>query len=178
MHWKSLIATTLRTAAAACLLAALPAGLHAGLLITFSDPSPVSYAGVRVGLNGTLTNDSATDTLWLDGANINLPDPYTLFDIDLTFAGWPFSLAPLEVTSEFEFFGVINPDPLAPGLYAGVFEVLGRVNDDPTTVSLQAADFSIDVQPGAAVPEPAGIGCLAGVLAALAVRLRRQPLRT
>jgi hypothetical protein len=142
--------------------------LQAGnLLMVLSSSSQTGTPGTILPYFGTMTNVSATDTVFLNSISSTSVSGFIGIDTGPFFVNAPLSLGPGEVSSLFDIFDV-TIDPATPdGLYSGSTVSIQGGADSGTFDDL--ADVSFDVvsaTPSAATPEP-GTGwlLLAGMVA-------------
>lgn len=144
--------------------------------LVFSGPSSLTGAqGTEAFFNGTLTNNSTTDSISLDGISFSFnSEPFFTGDDNIFYNSVPDALAPGQ-TYTGNIFG-INIDATTPvGIYSDNNANITNTEASITFVNSLASPFQINVTP-APVPEPAsftvlGIGVLA--VAGLVVRRRR-----
>ena len=128
----------------------------------------------------TLSNSSATDTVFLNNDTVTFTAP-GLTLTDLFFSNGPASLGPVGSGTETyngDFFDVAISSTAQPGTYSGTFEIQGGADSNADGI-VAAKDFSVTVLP-AAVPEVSSFFSL-GLLLALslggvAVAARRKAL--
>jgi len=105
----------------------------------------------------TVSNPSATDTIYLNGDSSTTDSTLVSLDDSPFFANAPLFLAPGDSRGPFEIFD-LNLDPsLGPGLYTGVFSILGGADGGASTAFDDLADisFSVNVTSPVTTPEPA-----------------------
>lgn len=177
------------------LILGLPLGARADSLTLTLDQSTITVAPgtLVVPFFGTISNPSATDTIFLN--NPNPTTAWVYLTVDTTpFISAPPDLAPGAGTGEIELFDV-DLDPSTPiGSYGGnLFQIQGGADGGNFTAfdDLADATFEVDVQAAssATVPEPGTLLLVFTGLALLAfavkwgchdldgrhLRLRRQP---
>ncbi|MGA7914920.1 MAG: hypothetical protein WCA00_06770 [Candidatus Acidiferrales bacterium] len=128
--------------------------------------------------DGTITNPSATDTIWLNGDSTSTDSTLVSVD-DLGLINVPYFLDPGQSSGLIVDLFEVDLDPaLAPGTYTGVYSILGGPDGGAGTdiSDLADANFSVTVTPeSAAAPEPNALLLLAAGLAALcAFRMRMK----
>ena len=106
----------------------------------------------------TLTNTSATDQIWLNGAGSTAGSPILTIDVSPFFLNAPLDLDPLTDSGIFTAFRVVNDPAAAPGPYTGSFVSIqggpdgGAGSDFDDLVDIP---FEVDVNaPTLATPEP------------------------
>jgi hypothetical protein len=117
---------------------------------------------------GTLTNTTNAD-VFLNADNLNLTgfDPSAIDDSPF-FTNAPLFLDPNGATGNIELFDVTIPDPFAAGGYDGMFEVLGGA-DGNAQDTLGSASFTVQVELGAAVPEPSSLSLVFSLMIFIAI---------
>jgi hypothetical protein len=137
------------------------------LTLTF-DVSPVSASpGEDVEFTGTLTNNT-DETIYINADSFTFAIPGALDDSPFL-NNAPISLAPDQVSSDFEMFDVMIPAGTPNGEYNGVFTVLGGSDANALDV-LNTISGSFGVQ---VTPEPAALPFLGIALGALVYARRR-----
>jgi hypothetical protein len=130
--------------------------LHAGsLLVLLSSPAQTGAPGATLQYLGTMTNVSATDTIFLNSITSTSASSNLTIDVGPFFVNAPLSLGPGDVTSPFEIFDVAI-DPATPdGLISGSTVSIQGGADAATFDDLADVNFDVQVSsPSAAVPEP------------------------
>ncbi len=117
---------------------------------------------------GTLTNTTSAN-LYLNADNFNLAGfgPSAVDDSPF-FTNAPLFLGPDASTGDIGLFNITIPDPFVTGNYGGTFQVLGGADGNAQDV-IGSADFTVQVQQPAAVPEPSLAVLLSGALLLLLV---------
>lgn len=116
-----------------------------------------------VEFDATISNPSATDTIYLNG------DSWTTDSLLVTVDDTPFDvnaplfLGPGASSGPFALFDVDLPSDLADGTYTGVFSILGGPDGgaDTAFADLADVDFTVDVTSPVATPEPGTFSLLA-----------------
>ncbi|MGA8674164.1 MAG: PEP-CTERM sorting domain-containing protein [Candidatus Acidiferrales bacterium] len=131
--------------------------------------------------DGTITNPSATDTVWINADSTSTDSLLVSVD-DLGLINVPFFLDPGQSSGLIADIFEVDLDPtLTPGTYTGVYTLQGGADGGTGTDLFDLADtsFSVTVTPETVPsPEPSALLLLAAGLAALcALRARnlRQP---
>jgi PEP-CTERM motif len=129
--------------------------------------------------DATITNPSATDTVWLNGDSTSTDS--TLVSVnDLGLINLPYFLDPGQSTGVITDLFEVDLDPtLAPGVYTGVYSILGGPDGGAGTdfSDLADVDFSVTLTPeGVPTPEPNALLLLAAGLAALYALRKRKPM--
>jgi hypothetical protein len=156
----------------------------AGIIqVDLQDASLSGSPGTNLAFFATLTNLSATDTIYFNGAGATAAGSSLTIDLDPFFANGPISLDAGQTSSLFEIFDVAIGAGAALGPYIGNTVSLqggadggaGTAFDDLVDIS-----FDVEVQPvTVAAPEPGAFSmfALATLLASLArVSQRRRTL--
>lgn len=147
-----------------------------------ADQTVVDGALVVV-FDATITNPSATDTIWLNGDSTSTNSVLVTVD-DLGLINLPYFLDPGQSTGVITDLFEVDLDPtLTPGVYNGVYSILGGPDGGAFTdfSDLADANFSVTVTPESVpAPEPSALLLLAVGLAGLfTLRARKfaQPAR-
>jgi hypothetical protein len=146
------------------------------LLVLLSNPSQAGSPGDVLPYFGTMTNVSATDTIFLNSASSTSASANLTIDVTPFFVNAPLSLAPGEVSGLFEIFDV-TIDPATPfGLISGSTVSIQGGADAATFDDLADVNFDVQVgSPAAAAPEPSTRWLLlAGAGTALAILTRKH----
>jgi len=129
--------------------------------------------GTTVDFFATITNPSATDTIYLNGDNSSTSSPLLTLDDTPYLNNAPLFLAPGASSGPFELFDVsIDPSTPAATYTGNLFSISGGADGGAGTAFDDLADvpFSVTVQPPtSAIPEPATSWWMLAVLIALAV---------
>jgi hypothetical protein len=123
----------------------------------------------------TLTNPSATDTVWLNGDGSTSASPFLTIDDSFFAINAPFFLDPLGVSPPFDIFQV-SIAPTAPDgpLVGSIFTILGGA-DSGALDDLADISFDVNVRSATATPEPGTFGGLiVGLLAIVCVGVRTR----
>jgi hypothetical protein len=106
----------------------------------------------------TLTNTSATDTVWLNGTGTTASSPFLSIDDSLFFVNAPLFLDPLAVSPAFQIFQVsIAPNAPVGPLVGSIFSILGGA-DVNALDDLVDITFDVNVRSLTETPEPGTIG--------------------
>ena len=136
-----------------------------------------------IGFYGTITNPSATDTVYLNGDSYTSSSSYLTIDDSYFFNNAPFSLAPGASSGQFEIFAVdLLPNTPVGDYPLNSFTILGGPDGGMFSDfnSLASVNFEVDVQaPVSTTPEPATWALLGSGLALWAglVETRRRRRR-
>jgi hypothetical protein len=183
MNRKQLIKAMLGIAA----LALFACGTRADsdtLDFTLSPASQTVVDGTLVVVfNGTISNPSATDTIWLNGDDTSTNSGLVTVN-DLGLINVPLFLDPGQssglITDVFE----VDLDPtLTPGAYTGTFSILGGADGGSYTdfADLVDTNFSVTVTPEtvSTAPEPGALLLLAtGLVGTLMLKKRFRSLNS
>ncbi|MFY9802997.1 MAG: hypothetical protein WA211_19080 [Candidatus Acidiferrales bacterium] len=129
--------------------------------------------------DGTISNPSATDTVWINADSTSTDSLLVSVD-DLALANVPYFLDPGQSSGLITDLFEVDLDPtLPPGTYTGVYSLQGGADggSGADLFDLADANFSVTVTPEAVPsPEPSALLLLAAGLAALcALRMRKLP---
>ena len=148
---------------------------YAGVIdIALSNASQSGNPGDTLQFFAILTNTSATDTIYLNGAGSASVSADLTIDTTPFFFNAPLSLAPLQSTPlAIEIFDIAIQPSAVSGPYIGNgFSILGGA--DPAAAD-DIGDASADVNVNAtAVPEPAAFGLVFAGLLAMGLAARRR----
>ena len=126
--------------------------------------------------DGTITNPSATDTVWINADSTSTDSLLVSVD-DLFLINVPLCLDPGQSSGLITDLFEVDLDPtLTPGTYSGVYTLQGGADGGSGTdlFDLNDANFSVTVAPESVpVPEPNSLLLLAAGLAALCARRAR-----
>ena len=167
MRLKTMIKTLATAIAAVLLMLGAAAPARADLMATLDSSSLTGAPGDTLQFYVTLTNTSATDTVFLNGLGSTLSSPFLLLDPTPFNNNAPLFLDPGASSSDFEFFDV-KIDPSAPdGPYvANVVSIQGGA-DGNAFDDLADVYFDVNVQSPVAAPEPGTFPLLIAGLAGL-----------
>lgn len=143
-----------------------------------ADASLTGAPGDTLVFFATLSNPSATDTIYLNGTGSTASSPFLNVDTSPFNINAPLFLAPGDVSSLFEIFDVTIDPAATDGPYIGSFiSILGGADGGAGTAFDDLADvsFDVNVSTNASVPEPGAVQLVpAGLLALLAAAIRRR----
>ena len=155
---------------------------QAGLIFTIDNPNQVALDGDTLHFFGTLTNDSATDPLFLNADSFNFQlsaGSYTFNDflnnlpLCLTAVNTLACTSTGNSTGSVALFDIVlsNPtvDPL--GVYLGSLTYIGGATDGAQD-NLATGNFSVET----VTPEPATGALIGTALLALGVAFRRRTM--
>jgi len=122
--------------------------------ITLTASSLSGQAGDAITFYATLTNTSATDTIFLNGDSSGTSSTFLTVDDTPFLTNAPFFLDPGDVSGPYALFNVLI-DPTTPdGTYdLNSFSILGGLDGSSFDV-VGTAEFSVTVGPAVAAPEP------------------------
>jgi len=148
--------------------------------VDLTNPSQSGAPGDTIQFTGTITNLSATDTVFFNGASSTSVSADLAIDITPFLVNAPLFLAPGEVSPLFDIFDIA----IAPGAVAGpylgnIVTLLGGVDSNAFDTLL---DISADVnvatssspEPGSALLLLVGLGVVAGLRWRDSVRFARE----
>lgn len=148
------------------------------------DSSLAGAPGDTLDFFATLTNPSATDTIFLNGIGSTASSPFLGIDTSPFDINAPFYLDPGQSSGPFELFDVTIDPAASPGPYVGSFvSILGGADGGQFTAFDDLVDISFDVQVSGGgsispVPEPRGfLLTLAGLLAIFCATLPKKVSR-
>jgi hypothetical protein len=144
------------------------------LTIVLDSPTLSGSPGGVLEFSGTLTN-TASSNLYLNADNFNLAgfEPSAINDSPF-FTNAPLFLGgPDGSTGDIGLFNITIPVPFVTGNYGGALQVLGGVDVNAQDV-VGSADFTVQVQQPAVVPEPASFVTLSLALLLLVLTLHAR----
>jgi len=151
--------------------------LHAGsLLVLLSSAVQTGAPGATLQYFGTMTNVSATDTIFLNSVSSTSSWSNLSIDVSPFFLNAPLSLAPGEGTPAFEIFDAAI-DPATPdGLLSGSTVSIQGGTDSGTFDDLADVNFDVQVSstPSADAPEPGTASLVLGLGAVMFAILARN----
>jgi hypothetical protein len=155
-----------------------PAAWAAGIQVDLVNSTLTGAPGDIVKFFGTLTNVSATDTIFLNGASTTSASPFLTIDTSPFFLNAPLFLDPGMSSLQIELFDIAI-DPATPsGPYPGsTVSILGGL-DSGASDDLADAGAEVDVSAPSSVPEPGSWKLSAAGLALLAWGAKRKLGRT
>jgi hypothetical protein len=150
--------------------------------VTLSDPTmTVTQGTTAVDFYATITDPSATATVYLNGDSSTTSTSFLTVDDTPFFNNAPLSLAPGQSSGLLELFAVDLPANTPQGMYSGnVFSILGGADGNAVN-DVADVHFSVDVTPSTVAQAPeiepaSAIGSLtllAGCIAVLCGGRRR-----
>lgn len=161
--WTAVLAVVL-------IVAWVPASRADTISVTLTDANQTVVQGTSlVTFDATISNPSSTDTIYLNGDSSVTDSLLVTIDDSPFLANAPLFLDPGASSGPFEIFDVNLPTNLAAGFYSGTFSVLGGADGGAGTAFDDLADvnFSVNVTPTVATPEPGIVLLLGSGLAGL-----------
>ena len=148
-----------------------PASRATLISIVLTQTSQSAPAGTTVEFDATLTNLSATDTVFLNGDSTATSSLFLTIDDSPFFLNAPFFLDPGASSGPFALFDVIIDAAAPTAVYDfNFFQILGGL-DGSASDTIGSAVFAVNVSAPSRVPEPATLWLLAAGVAG--VRLAR-----
>jgi hypothetical protein len=131
---------------------------QAGFIAQLDNASQIGAPGDTLTFNVTLTNPSAIDQIWLNGAGSTSVSSFLEIDTDPFNTNAPLFLDPMASSGLFELFQV-TIDPSAPdGPYVGnIVSILGGADGGAGSAFDDLGDISFDIQvqsTASTAPEP------------------------
>lgn len=142
--------------------------------IAFQNATLSGTPGALLSFQGSITNTWGVET-WLNSVSQTL-DGFAPEDVDLMpfLINAPLSLPPGDTAGPFEWFTVLIPAALTPGLYHGEFVLLGGLTPDDQNI-LDTAPFEIQIDASQnGIPEPGTLLLLGPALLCLLGASRRR----
>jgi hypothetical protein len=141
------------------------------LTITLSQPFQSGLTNDTLDFYATVTNNSDTKTVYLNGDGFSVDAPLVLDD-SAYLSGFPLTLAP-DASYTGLLFTIYIPSLTTMGLYEGEFEITGGHYNSGEEYTLGSADFDVYVTPEPSSLSLLGMGLLTG-LVGLGGTLRRR----
>ncbi len=151
--------------AALAMLLLTPAARADLIDIVLTQTSQTAPAGTTIGFDATLTNLSATDTVYLNADSTATSSTFLTIDDSPFFVNAPLFLDPGASSVPFALFDVLINAAAPPASYDfNFFQILGGL-DGSASDTVGSAVFSVIVSAPSQVPEPATFWLLGAGLA-------------